>query len=158
MLDHMTLKVRDYEKAKAFYAAALKPLGYSVMMEFGSSAGLGAGKPDFWIAADAENTRPTHVAFHADDRAVVDAFHASAMAAGGTDNGQPGVRADYHPTYYAAFVLDPDGHNIECVCHAPPGAARAGAKRSARKPAARKAAGKRAARPKARAKAKGRRR
>ncbi len=132
MLDHLTLKVRDIEKAKAFYTAALRPLGYAAVMEFGSHVGFGAGKPDFWIAPDAD-VRPTHVAFATKERPVVDAFHAAALAAGATDNGKPGVRADYHPTYYAAFVLDPDGHNIEVVCHVPPGSPAAKPKRAAKR-------------------------
>jgi catechol 2,3-dioxygenase-like lactoylglutathione lyase family enzyme len=142
MLDHLTLKVRDLEKAKAFYTAALRPLGYSVVMEFGEFAGLGAGKPDLWLKRDPDNVRPTHVALTADERKAVDAFYDAAMSAGATDNGGPGVRTDYHPTYYAAFVLDSDGHNVEVVCHAPPGQARAPAKRSAAKraPQKRKAA------------------
>jgi catechol 2,3-dioxygenase-like lactoylglutathione lyase family enzyme len=154
MLDHFTLKVRDYDKAKAFYTAALEPLGYAVMMEFGALAGLGAGKPDFWIRPDAENTRPTHIAFSADDRDVVDAFYEAAIAAGGQDNGKPGVRADYHPTYYAAFVLDPDGHNVEVVCHAPPGGAtkRAPRKAAAKRTPARKGAAGGKAKGKAKAK------
>ncbi|HEY6101459.1 MAG TPA: VOC family protein [Anaeromyxobacter sp.] len=140
MLDHLTLKVRDYDKAKTFYATALRPLGYGVMMEFEGYAGLGAGKPDFWLTRDPDNVRPTHVAFTAGDRKAVDAFYEAAMAAGATDNGKPGVRTDYHPTYYAAFVLDPDGHNVEVVCHAPPGAARAPAKRAAKRAPAKKPA------------------
>lgn len=132
MIDHLTMKVRDFEKAKAFYAAALRPIGYRVMMEYGTSAGLGAGKPDFWLAADPEGVHPMHIAFTAKDRGAVDAFHAAALAAGATDNGKPGIRADYSPTYYAAFVHDPDGHNVEVVCHAPPGAGRTAAKRAKR--------------------------
>ena len=139
MLDHLTLKVRDLDKARAFYTAALQPLGYTVMMEFGEFAGLGAGKPDLWLRRDPENVRPQHVALAARDRKIVDAFYEAAMSAGGTDNGKPGVRADYHPTYYAAFVLDSDGNNLEVVCHAPPGQARAKAKPSA----AKRASGKR---------------
>jgi catechol 2,3-dioxygenase-like lactoylglutathione lyase family enzyme len=134
MLDHLTLKVRDLEKAKAFYSAALRPLGYAVMMEFGEFAGLGAGKPDLWLRRDPDNVRPQHVALTADERAAVDAFFEAAMSAGATDNGKPGVRTDYHPTYYAAFVLDSDGNNLEVVCHAAPGAARARAARSGRRP------------------------
>ncbi len=120
MLDHITLKVRDGAKAKGFYAAALAPLGYEVLMEFEGSYGLGAEKkPDLWIAEDRENTRPTHLAFVATRRAAVDAFHRAALAAGGKDNGGPGLRPHYHPTYYAAFVLDENGHNVEVVCHQP---------------------------------------
>jgi catechol 2,3-dioxygenase-like lactoylglutathione lyase family enzyme len=146
MLDHLTLKVRDLDKAKSFYTAALGPLGYEVMMEFGEFAGLGAGKPDLWLRRDPDNVRPQHVALAARDRKVVDAFYEAALAAGATDNGQPGVRTDYHPTYYAAFVLDSDGNNVEVVCHAAPGRERAGgAKRPARKSAAKRAPKKRAA-------------
>ncbi len=119
MLDHLTLKVRDLAKAKAFYSAALKPLGYVAQMEFEGFAGLGEpGKPDLWLRQKPDEVTPTHVAFTARDRAAVDAFHRAALAAGGKDNGKPGIRTDYAPTYYAAFVLDPDGHNIEAVCHA----------------------------------------
>jgi catechol 2,3-dioxygenase-like lactoylglutathione lyase family enzyme len=118
MIDHLTLKVSDGARAIAFYAAALAPLGYEVLMEFGGGAGLGADKkPDLWLAPDPANVRPMHLAFHARTRVEVDAFHRAALAAGGKDNGAPGIRAEYHPTYYGAFVLDPDGHNIEAVCH-----------------------------------------
>jgi catechol 2,3-dioxygenase-like lactoylglutathione lyase family enzyme len=140
MIDHLTLKVSDLDKAKAFYAAALGPLGYAVMMEFGELSGLGAGHPDLWLRRDPENVRPTHLAFRAKDRRAVDAFHEAALAAGATDNGKPGVREEYTPTYYAAFVLDADGHNLEVVCHAPPEATRAPARR-AKKPAPRRAGG-----------------
>lgn len=120
MLDHVTLKVKDARKARAFYAAALAPLGYEILMESEGALGMGADKkPDLWIAQDPENTRPTHLAFAAPSRKAVDAFHAAALAAGAKDNGKPGVRAEYHPTYYAAFVLDEDGHNIEAVVHRP---------------------------------------
>ncbi len=124
MIDHFTLKVSDASKSKAFYAAALKPLGYRVAMEFGAYCGLGvAGKPDFWLTQDPDNVRSMHFAFQSKDRKAVDGFYAAAVSAGGRDNGAPGVRKDYHPSYYAAFVLDPDGHNVEVVCHAPPAAA-----------------------------------
>lgn len=120
MLDHVTLKVKDLRKARAFYAAALAPLGYEVLMEFEGVLGMGADqKPDFWISQEPENARPIHLAFVAPSRKAVDAFHAAALAAGAKDNGKPGVRAEYHPTYYAAFVLDQDGHNIESVVHRP---------------------------------------
>ncbi len=146
MIDHLTLKVRDYDASLAFYAAALKPLGYGVVMEFQGYAGLGAaGKPDLWLTADADNVRPMHIAISASDRKAVDAFYAAAVKAGAKDNGKPGVRTDYHPTYYAAFVLDPDGHNLEAVCHRPPARKRARARKPARKPA-RKAARRRARR------------
>lgn len=120
MIDHMTLRVRDYAKSKAFYAAALKPLGYTVVMEFGEFCGLGVGgKPDFWIAPaeTGKHPPPMHFAFLAPDARTVDAFHAAALAAGAKDNGGPGPREQYHPRYYGAFALDPDAHNIEVVCH-----------------------------------------
>jgi catechol 2,3-dioxygenase-like lactoylglutathione lyase family enzyme len=118
VIDHLTLKVRDIARARALYTAALAPLGYQIIMEFEGALGLGAdGKPDLWLAQDPDNTRPTHVAFAAPSRQAVRDFHAAALAAGWKDNGGPGLRAEYHPTYYAAFVLDDDGHNIEAVIH-----------------------------------------
>jgi catechol 2,3-dioxygenase-like lactoylglutathione lyase family enzyme len=120
MIDHLTLKVRDLATAKAFYAAALAPLGYEILMEHEGALGMGADKkPDLWLAQDPENTRPVHLAFVAQSRQAVQAFHAAALAAGGKDNGGPGLRPDYHPTYYAAFALDDNGHNIEAVIHRP---------------------------------------
>ncbi len=120
MLDHIAVAVSDYEKSKAFYLEALKPLGYDLVMELGKVAGLGAeGKPDFWIHEAGAVTPALHLAFASPDRATVDAFHAAAIAAGGRDNGGPGLRPQYHPNYYGAFVFDPDGHNIEAVCHRP---------------------------------------
>jgi catechol 2,3-dioxygenase-like lactoylglutathione lyase family enzyme len=125
-IDHTSLSVSNFAKAKAFYGAALAPLGITVLMEFAKSvtgnvdvAGLGSnGKPFFWLA-DAGKTSPRiHLAFVADSRAQVDAFYNAARAAGGKDNGAPGLRPMYHPNYYGAFVLDADGHNIEAVCHA----------------------------------------
>ncbi len=120
MIDHMSIHVSDAAASKRFYEAALKPLGYSTLMDFGEQAvGLGeGGKPDFWLGKGAP--KPSHIAFRSPDRAAVDAFHAAAIAAGGRDNGAPGVRAHYHAGYYAAFVLDPDGHNVEAVCHQAP--------------------------------------
>ncbi len=132
MIDHLTLKVRSFEQAKAFYAAALEPLGYEVLMEFEGSAGLGVGKPDVWLAEDPANARPTHLAIAAVDRKAVDAFHAAALAAGGKDNGKPGLRVQYHPHYYAAFVLDPEGNNLEAVCHQAPKRRRAATRPSRR--------------------------
>jgi catechol 2,3-dioxygenase-like lactoylglutathione lyase family enzyme len=120
MIDHIGLTVSDVGRAKAFYTAALAPLGYALLMEFDQFAGFGlAPKPDFWISQGKANVPPIHVAFAASSRAVVDAFHRAALAAGGKDNGAPGLRPHYHASYYGAFVLDPDGHNIEAVCHAP---------------------------------------
>ncbi len=120
MIDHIGLTVSEYAKSKAFYTKALEPIGYGVVMEFGgSTGGLGVeGKPDFWIS-QGEATAPVHMAFNAKDRQAVDAFHAAALAAGGRDNGKPGVREQYHPNYYGAFVFDPDGNNVEVVCHKP---------------------------------------
>lgn len=127
MIDHMGLSVSNYEAAKAFYSKALAPLDYSLIMEVtaeqtghAAAAGFGAdGKPDFWIGGEGAMNKPVHVAIAAKDRATVDAFYKAAMAAGGRDNGPPGLRPHYHANYYGAFVLDPDGHNIEAVCHAP---------------------------------------
>jgi catechol 2,3-dioxygenase-like lactoylglutathione lyase family enzyme len=119
MIDHVSANVRDVDSAKRFYEQALKPLGYSLMMEFPGVAGFGKdGKPDFWISTS-EAPSPTHVAILAPDRATVDAFHAAALAAGGKDNGAPGLREHYHPTYYGAYVHDADGNNVEAVCHNP---------------------------------------
>ncbi|HZO60055.1 MAG TPA: VOC family protein [Solirubrobacterales bacterium] len=120
MLDHLILGVADYERSKAFYLAALAPLGYGVVLEVeGISCGFGnAGKPEFWVGAR-ERSGPVHLAFTSPDRKTVDAFYAAAIAAGATDNGKPGVRQHYHADYYGAFVFDPDGNNIEAVCHRP---------------------------------------
>ena len=120
MLDHVGLVVSDYLRSKSFYEKALAPLGYKLMMEHGiSGGGFGRdGKPDFWIKQGAAGSA-IHVAFVSADRATVDAFHRAALAAGGRDNGAPGPRPEYHPTYYGAFVLDPDGNNVEAVCHRP---------------------------------------
>jgi catechol 2,3-dioxygenase-like lactoylglutathione lyase family enzyme len=122
MFDHVGLNVSDYETSKRFFEQALAPLGYGVVMDFPEHGGVGfgaEGKPGFWIAARDPRGTGTHVAFHASDRATVDAFHAAAIAAGGTDNGPPGLREHYHEHYYAAFVHDADGNNIEAVCHKP---------------------------------------
>jgi catechol 2,3-dioxygenase-like lactoylglutathione lyase family enzyme len=121
MFDHVGLNVRDYETSKRFYDDALKPLGYGTVMEFEGAAGYGPeGRPMFWIAQREPLGTGTHVAFAGQDRATVDAFYEAALAAGGRDNGAPGVRSEYHETYYGAFVLDPDGNNVEVVCHKPP--------------------------------------
>ena len=117
MLDHIGLRTNQFDGLLAFYRAALAPLGYTVMMEYPGTAGLGRDYPDFWIGADEKGGSNIHLAFKTDDRAVVDAFHAASLAHGGKDNGAPG-RRDYTPNYYAAFVLDPDGNNLEIVCQA----------------------------------------
>ena len=122
MIDHTGLLVTDLQKSRRFYEQALAPLGYVMLFEVPGGAGIGFGepaKPDFWVGQGTPNTPRLHVAFRANSRAIVDAFYKAALAAGGTDNGPPGVRPHYHPNYYGAFVLDPDGHNIEAVCHTP---------------------------------------
>lgn len=121
MIDHVGICVSDYDKSKEFYKTALHPLGYQLVTEFGgTTAGFGvAGKPDFWISKNEQIKPPVHVAFQCTSRLEVDAFYSAAIAAGGTDNGKPGLRPHYHPDYYGAFVLSPDGHNIEAVCHTP---------------------------------------
>lgn len=131
MIDHLSIPVGDYARSRAFYDRVLGVLGVKALMEFNfpersvAGYGPGGGKPVFWVAAvnpPQPVTEPpvgTHTAFAAPNRAAVDAFHREAMAAGATDNGAPGLRTRYHPNYYAAFVIDPDGHRIEAVCHRP---------------------------------------
>ena len=127
MIDHVTIPVTDYDRSKAFYLAALAPLGYKLCMEFSReqipslpiprTCGIGpGGKPVLWLRPSTQ-VAPIHLAFTAPDRAAVNAFHATALAAGAPDNGAPGPRPHYHPGYYGAFALDPDGHNIEAVNH-----------------------------------------
>ncbi|MEO7494432.1 MAG: VOC family protein [Massilia sp.] len=125
MIDHTGVVVSDFGKSCRFYAQALAPLGISQLAMIPAAvtgsvdvAGFGQPpKPEFWIHEGQPNVPPVHVAFRVESRAEVDAFYAAALAAGGTDNGKPGERAHYHPGYYGAFVRDPDGHNIEAVCH-----------------------------------------
>jgi catechol 2,3-dioxygenase-like lactoylglutathione lyase family enzyme len=125
MIDHTGVGVSDYERSKRFYAQALAPLGYTLLMEVPrvhtggvGVAGFGvAPKPDFWIHEGQANKPVIHIAFRAESRSLVDAFYRAAIEAGGTDNGPPGLRPHYHPNYYGAFVRDPDGHNLEAVCH-----------------------------------------
>jgi catechol 2,3-dioxygenase-like lactoylglutathione lyase family enzyme len=126
MLDHIGLDVSDYEVSKAFYGTVLETLGLELVMEpapfIGGFGFRSDQKPFFWIATrERPPQRGVHVAFAAGSREIVDGFHAAALAAGGTDNGGPGVRELYHPNYYAAFVLDPDGNNVEAVSHSPAG-------------------------------------
>jgi catechol 2,3-dioxygenase-like lactoylglutathione lyase family enzyme len=119
MIDHIQLRVKNYEKSRQFYTRALEPLGYAVQSDdpASKSAGFGTkGAVVLWIGEGSPVTY-VHLAFRTHDRNAVKQFHAAALAAGGKDNGPPGLRADYSPTYYAAFVLDPDGNNIELVCH-----------------------------------------
>jgi catechol 2,3-dioxygenase-like lactoylglutathione lyase family enzyme len=120
-LDHVGLDVGDYDASKAFYDQALAPLGLKLMMEpIERVGGYGDDFPFFWIAQRRRGADSgVHVAFRVEDRQTVDAFHEAALAAGGKDNGEPGVREIYHPHYYGAFVLDPDGNNVEAVCHRP---------------------------------------
>ncbi len=120
-LDHVMLDVSDYAASKAFYERALAPLGMKMVMEPNPGVGgFGADFPFFWIASRGRGPDSgVHVAFTAQDREMVGAFHEAALAAGGRDNGGPGVREIYHPSYYGAFVLDPDGNNVEAVCHTP---------------------------------------
>lgn len=123
MIDHLALDVMDITRSRAFYAAALAPLGFRIVAEEKDGEAtvvmFGTGEPEFVIADKDRPGEANHVAFRAETRAQVDAFHAAALAAGGRDNGGPGVRENYGPTYYAAFVLDPNGFNIEAVCHTP---------------------------------------
>jgi catechol 2,3-dioxygenase-like lactoylglutathione lyase family enzyme len=127
MLDHIGYAVTDIDRSRKFYLAALAPLSITAIMEVtaeqtGKDAHVGFGsngKPFFWVGTGARRGGPVHVAFTATSRSQVDAFYKAAIAAGGKDNGAPGVREHYHANYYGAFVLDPDGNNIEAVCHAP---------------------------------------
>lgn len=128
MLDHIGIAISDIVRSDAFYAAALAPLGIAKIFEYGpdktdsGGTAIGFGKdgmPFFWIGDKERVGEGTHVAFAAPNRATVDAFYHAAIAAGGTDHGAPGLRPKYHPSYYGAFVLDPDGVNVEAVCHRP---------------------------------------
>jgi catechol 2,3-dioxygenase-like lactoylglutathione lyase family enzyme len=122
VFDHVGLNVRDYAASRAFYERLLAPLGYGIVLEFPEWKAVGFGsddKPSFWISERDPAGTGTHVAFVCPDRATVDAFHDAALAAGGIDNGPPGLREQYHPTYYGAFVHDLDGNNVEAVCHRP---------------------------------------
>ena len=127
MIDHTGVTVSEGPRARRFYEQALAPLGYTVLAEIpkeftGGTMVIGLGvapKPDFWVSEGAAQKPPVHVAFLAETRAMVDAFYRAALAAGGKDNGPPGPRPHYHKDYYGAYVLDPDGHNIEACCHSP---------------------------------------
>ena len=128
MIDHTGVGVSDFQKSKTFYLKALAPLGYQLLKELPTNiapqgvAGLGVPPfPDFWLTGGPPTSSARHIAFRAANRGQVDSFYKAAMAAGGRDNGPPGIRAHYHPNYYGAFVIDPDGYNIEAVCHDPPG-------------------------------------
>ncbi len=120
IIDHIGLAVGDYGKSKEFFAKALAPLGITLIAEVAGWAGFGrSGKPEFWFGTHSQPAAAMHIAFAAENRQQVRAFYQAALAAGGVDNGAPGIREIYHPNYYGAFVLDPDGHNIEAVCHRP---------------------------------------
>ncbi|MCB1004429.1 MAG: VOC family protein [Acidimicrobiales bacterium] len=121
MLDHLGIHCRDVAASAAFYDAVLAPLGAGRMMDFGELIGFGAGKPDFWLSPllGGEGVFEAHIAFTAPDRPTVDAFFAAAVAAGAEVLHEPRVWPEYHPNYYGAFVRDPDGHNVEAVCHSP---------------------------------------
>jgi len=120
IIDHMGLSVSDAQKSQAFYAAALAPLRIGKIMEYDGWSGFGRdGSPEFWFGEGGPAQHPMHIAFRAENRQQVRDFYDAALAAGGRDNGAPGLREEYHPTYYGAFIIDPDGHNIEAVCHAP---------------------------------------
>lgn len=120
IIDHIGLVVSDYKRSREFYSKCLHPLGIELVMEVEGWAGFGKhGKPEFWFGPHGEAHKPMHIAFRADNHDQVDQFYKAALAAGGEDNGAPGIREIYHPDYYGAFVFDPDGHNIEAVCHKP---------------------------------------
>ncbi len=127
MIDHTGVNASDFVKSKEFYSKALAVIGYSLLVDLpaavtGSTDVAGFGVPpksDFWVSNGTPNVPPVHVAFRVETRTQVDAFFKAALAAGGRDHGPPGIRPHYHPNYYGAFVLDPDGHNIEAVCHSP---------------------------------------
>jgi catechol 2,3-dioxygenase-like lactoylglutathione lyase family enzyme len=126
MIDHVSLGVTDLERSKAFYDAVLKPLGVTRLFNYDGGLGYGVrDRANFWIGTPFDAGRParagggTHVAFTAASRKAVDEFYRSALASGAMDDGKPGLRPIYHPNYYGAFVLDPDGHKIEACCHAP---------------------------------------
>lgn len=128
MIDHITFGVSNFARTTAFYDLALAALDVRRLVDLAPAetggvavAGYGDDNPWFWLAEEKTTTGMLHIAFSAPNRASVDAFHAAALKAGGTDNGAPGLRPHYHATYYAAFILDPDGHNIEAVCHAAEG-------------------------------------
>ena len=120
MFDHIGIGVTDLDASKQFFLQALEPIGVTVVMEGPYGVGLGQhGKPSLWFHETENKPVPIHIAFTAENRAQVDAFYRAALAAGGKDNGGPGLRPQYHPNYYGAFVISPDDHNVEVVCHAP---------------------------------------
>lgn len=122
IIDHVGLKVADFALSRSFYRETLATLGIELLADFSvgrdQHAGFGKGRPTFWIGSGRSGLSGAHVAFTAASRAEVNAFYSVALSMGGRDNGAPGIRAHYHPNYYGAYVFDPDGHNIEAVCHA----------------------------------------
>jgi catechol 2,3-dioxygenase-like lactoylglutathione lyase family enzyme len=120
MFDHIGFGVSDYAASKTFFLKALQPLGYAVVMEGPYGVGIGpAGKPLLWLSQSCETPAHLHLAFAASSRKQVEEFYRAAIEAGGKDNGPPGLRPHYHANYYGAFVIGPDGHNVEAVCHKP---------------------------------------
>jgi len=120
IIDHIGFAISNSQKSNEFYTKALAPLGIEKVMEYEGWSGYGRdGKPEFWFGEAKDAHGPMHIAFSADNRDQVRQFYEAALAAGGKDNGGPGIREEYHPNYYGAFVIDPDGHNIEAVCHIP---------------------------------------
>ena len=120
MFDHIGFGVTDYAASKAFFLQALAPLGIGIVMEGEHGIGIGPkGKPALWMYQSSTQPAPLHLAFTAENRQQVQDFYQAAIAAGGKDNGGPGLRPHYHPHYYGAFVIGPDGHNVEAVCHKP---------------------------------------
>jgi catechol 2,3-dioxygenase-like lactoylglutathione lyase family enzyme len=120
IIDHLGISVSDYPASKKFYSQCLAPLSIQLVMEVQGWGGFGRdGKPEFWFGIGDQAQTPMHIAFSASSRDEVDRFYQAALNAGATDNGAPGLRPEYHPDYYGAFVFDPDGHNIEAVCHKP---------------------------------------
>jgi catechol 2,3-dioxygenase-like lactoylglutathione lyase family enzyme len=118
MFDHLGIGVTNLDESKGFFLKALAPLNVSIVMDVGEAVGLGReGKPSFWLGATEDKPAPLHIAFTAASRKQVDAFYRAAIAAGAQDNGPPGLRPHYHANYYGAFVIGPDGHNVEVVCH-----------------------------------------
>lgn len=119
IIDHISLPGSDLARSRAFFGQALAPLGIAVVKEYPGAIGMGRDEPEFWLVEGPAAPTPLHVAFVASNRAQVDAFHTAALLAGASDNGAPGLRTHYHANYYAAFVIGPDGHNIEAVCQLP---------------------------------------
>lgn len=120
MFDHIGFSVTDYAVSKAFFLKALQPLGVGIVMEGEHGIGIGPkGKPALWLYQGSDKQAPLHLAFTAANRKQVQDFHRAALEAGGKDNGAPGLRPHYHPDYYGAFIIGPDGHNVEAVCHLP---------------------------------------